>query len=194
MTKSEFQVPQSVSDYLSDAATRTAVKALLQVSDSDLPSGLEWHELPDFYSARAAAELVRREWPIMLFRLWQAIWARIESDGWQPATPDMLKADAQYAVTFDQCWDDECFTVWHERGDDFLSTCVMVDPHETAIAFKLDSGVPEAVFGSGRFTRHQEGLWKGWAVASIPLSPISSNFDLDEFVRLVDILRDASGR
>lgn len=178
LSKAAFELPASVMAYLSTAAVRSGVDALLAVEADALPDGLEWPELGDYLAARAAAELTRSEWAVMIQRLWREVWASIERDGWRPAPLEEM-VENENAVTPETCWKRQRFSVWHTRGRQMLFTAVRATRSTTQIAFSLEARRVLIREDGGEFTWTDTSDWDGWQVATIRCSPASPEFDLE---------------
>lgn len=93
-----MQIPKSVSAYVEDAGLRRAVVTLRDVGSDGLLDGLDWAELPRFYSALQAARQVETEWAIFACALWDRVWGGL-LDTWRALTPDEQRAaDASAGV------------------------------------------------------------------------------------------------
>ena len=73
-----FEIPESYRAYCTDVAVRTAVDHILSSSDRRsglaLPADIDWKDLPAFHRALLLAHQVRCEYPVLLIRLWNAVW------------------------------------------------------------------------------------------------------------------------
>lgn len=185
MTEDVFSLPASVAAYLSSPAVRTGVDALLSISADALPEGLEWHELDDYLAARAAAELTRSEWAIMVQRLWQSVWGVIEQDNWRPAPLEELE-EYEYAVTPATCWGEQRFALWHTRRPLTLYTAVRVTRSTTQIAFSLEGRKPLLRDDDEHFTWTDTKEWEGWLVATVRCSPAAPEFNISVLKTVVE--------
>ena len=171
-----FEVPATVREYLTNAAVRTGVDALLKVEIDMLPSDLLASELGDYYAARAAAELSRFDWALSLYELWKAVWTGAIGSEWKAMSPDEL-LNEEYAITPHACWDEETIYFGHRRGDFTMSTGVAFGQGETLLAFAVERkrGAPLQAFD--QFSNHDD--WGDeWLVQSFPFSPVNSDFSM----------------
>ena len=75
-----FSMPESYRAYCTDTAVRTAVDHILASADKkgalNLPSDIDWEDLPAFHRAVLSAHQVRCEFSIFAIDLWNAVWQR----------------------------------------------------------------------------------------------------------------------
>lgn len=76
MQMNEPIMPDSVRDYMTNAAVRAAVDHLLQLKASALPGEVvEWPEVRNYHRAYLSAAQIRAEYAIYLMDVWQNVWA-----------------------------------------------------------------------------------------------------------------------
>lgn len=176
--KPSFHLPPTVRDYLSDAAIRTGVDALLGVKDKSLPPSLLHEELADYYAARGAAELVRFDWATALLALWNATWGSVLEPAWKPAALETLVKEG-FAVTPTACWDEDAICFYHEIGTHFLATAVSFDQSETVIAFWYQKGKGKPLASFEGFAAKQQDEWDDeWLLHRSPVSPAGEKFSV----------------
>lgn len=164
-------LPNSVSAYLTDAATRAAVDALLAVDAESLPPEIEWKELGDYYAARAVAELTRAEFAIALHALWRKIWGPAISAGWAMPEPQELVEEGQ-GVSPGSIWEGKSFSLYHNRGESSLFTLVGLHRRRITIAFALERrGRPQIKGELGSFAWRDDANWDCWMLHSNGVTP-----------------------
>lgn len=174
----DFTIPASVHGYLSDPAIRAGVDALLDVKPDALPPELGWEEFEDYLSARAAAELTKSEWPIMLLQLWNSIWKPNIGADWKFSSFDALTED-DYAVSPADCWDNNWMQLRHQRGPHLFYTLVHVDARKTTIGFSIETEADALLdHDVGEFVWRIDDEWFGWLTYSVSNSPADPNFEL----------------
>ena len=172
MSEHSLNLPESVAAWLTDSAVRMAVNALLELDWKSLPEELEWRELRDYHTARAAAELTRSEWVIALQDAWQEVWGNQINSDWLIWSPAQLLEDDNY-ITVDATWRENAFTVVHERRELLLFTAIEFEPHVTKILFGLEPKDDDWFLVEGkpeRFawrTKAKEPWWQ-WNMLSVP--------------------------
>ena len=77
-----FLLPPSYAAYAAQKEVRAAVDHVLGSKQLDVPSDLDWDQLPDFHAAVLAAHQVRCEYASALCGLWDEIWQKaLDSSG-----------------------------------------------------------------------------------------------------------------
>lgn len=164
-------LPGSVTAYLSDAATRAGVDALLAVDADSLPPEIEWDELGDYLAARAVAELTRAEFALAMHTLWRSIWEPVIPSAWDPLTPERMDEEGQ-SVSTGVIWEEKAYTLFHERDGATLYTLVGVHRRKLVIAFSLErrdrAQIKDDVAG---FVWRDDAQWEAWMLLSEGLSP-----------------------
>lgn len=155
-------LPNSVVAYLTDAATRAAVDALLAVDAESLPPEIEWKELSDYYAARAVAELTRAEFALALHTLWREIWGPAIPTGWAMPEPQELVEEGQ-GVSLGSIWEGKSFSLFHNRGESSIFTLVGLHRRRITIAFALERrGRPQIKGELGSFAWRDDANWDRW--------------------------------
>jgi hypothetical protein len=169
---------KSVTAYLTEPATRAGVDALLAVDADSLPPEIEWDELSDYYAARAVAELTRAEFAIALYDLWRAVWSPVVPDGWRLPDPEELVEEGQ-SVSTGTIWEEEAFSLYHERGDLVLFTLIGIHRRKITVAFSLERKDKPQIKGDlDGFTWRDDNSWEGWMLLT-PGVEASSDGTLD---------------
>ena len=106
-----YQIPESYRAYCTNPAVRTAVDHILSKSNKlDVPSDIEWDELPKFHRAVLSAHQVRCEYAMYLIDLWKCIW--------QPALDDCGFEVKPRTIAGTEEWQTlnlDPYTIWESR-------------------------------------------------------------------------------
>lgn len=109
MTKKNetLTIPESVKSYLKEKSVRTAVDHLVNIKPSKFPPELDWEEVPNYFEARKAAEIVRYDMASLLHQLWAEIWGH-----WLDGSPQWIAGSLDDHQENDSGYTDadECFT------------------------------------------------------------------------------------
>lgn len=110
-----FQLPESISAFLTEPAIRTATLALLEGKRERVPDDITWPELPGYYRAMAAAQRIKVDYAMASYDLWQAVWGDAVA-GWSPLSPAIqAHSDWDSSVTIERCWDEGGLTRCFEK-------------------------------------------------------------------------------
>ena len=195
-----FEIPESYRAYCTDVAVRTAVDHILSSSDRRsglaLPADIDWKDLPAFHRALLSAHQVRCEYPVLLIRLWNAVWqpALDECDFGRNLEPWTVSAAQEwYGQTLDTN------TVWNQgwfaRGFDIVGTNFRLAPGISDDARRVTlyfsfwgqddtDYTTDTHFGDDWPEQQKEG---GWALTTKGLAAIRDDGTID-----VDPLRRAA--
>ena len=69
-----FSLPESYAAYAAQKEIRTVVDHILNSKKLEVPSDLDWSQLPDFHAAVLASYQVRSDYASALHRLWNEVW------------------------------------------------------------------------------------------------------------------------
>ena len=105
------QIPESYRAYCTDRAVRTAVEHILGSTKAlDVPTDLEWDELPKFHKAVLSAHQVRCEFAVFLQELWNEIWKPAVDESKRKFTPKTVADTQEY-------WQNyllDTYSIWNE--------------------------------------------------------------------------------
>lgn len=175
MTTAEIlppEIPATVKAYWTDASVKAGVDALLAIKSSTLPQDLRLEEFGDYYAARAAAELTRFDRASSLYDIWRSIWGHAIGRDWVPASHDAMFYN-ELSITPEDCWNDECFCVYHSRGKLNLSTGVGFTDKWIEIVFSVDDDTGPLLRTLDTFEWRDEDHadWPGWLALKLKKNP-----------------------
>lgn len=128
--------PESVRNWLDDAAIYSAVNHLTYIKNDDLAEGLEWEEFKPFLEARAMAHLTRAEYPIAILQFWNAVWEEaIGACGWQREAIDQ---NGNALLGPSTSWNEASMAIKFTKNGATLYTLVGLDLDKTHLAFALE--------------------------------------------------------
>jgi hypothetical protein len=167
------QIEQSVLEYLTSRDVRVATESLLNFGADELPPGVDWQDVPKFYSALRAATLIKIEYAITLERLWNSIWSdALRSSKFIEMSPDeQADHDEGSLLSVDDCFDEKrfirCFQA--SRPKYYLYATVALTEAGCSIAFALRKGYlpKELVADLPGFARKKDGLWTDASNATV---------------------------
>lgn len=185
-----LQLRPTVEAYLTDAAVRTGVDALLEVKAGRLPPGLELGEVDDYLTARGAAELTRFDFAAMLNELWNITWLAALPKFWRPLSIDEAVA-LECIIAPNDCWEEGTFSFCHVHNGFWIYTAVAVTQHSTEIAFSVEAKTGKAVAKEdfADFTWRDDDAWSSWLVGAPSPSPASTAFKLSVLREAVRVAR-----
>lgn len=118
-------VPESVRAYFERPELRTAVDLLVSNDRPDVPEGIAWPELPQFYRAILAARQTQVDYALLLAEAWDAVWDE-PGNGWQACSPQAPgRRDA--SVSLETVWHEGCFTRRFIKGRHALELCAYLE-------------------------------------------------------------------
>ena len=69
-----YSLPESYAAYVTQKDVRTAIDHILDSKSLEVPSDLDWNQLPDFHAAVLAAYQVRSDYASALQGFWNEVW------------------------------------------------------------------------------------------------------------------------
>lgn len=182
--------PESVRNYLSidddNRGIRMSVDALLEIDLGTVPPSLEFAELPQFFRARAAAELTRVEWVQALHLLWQYIWGANISRDWQIEPVKSLAKN--WVITIKECWESREISVRHSLGGFELYTAIGLYHDRLEVGFSLETGKIFHIKGEPAAFAWQEKPhdWEDWNLATCHGNIIAKSDLIEDAKKLAD--------
>lgn len=136
-----FSLPESYADYTTRKDVRTAVDHLLDSKTLEVPSDLDWNQLPDFHAAVLAAHQVRSEYASAIQRLWNECWQTVlgASDLALEAC-SISETQEWYGLSFDTAsvWTNKIFARAYDMEAFKIGVGVSLDRHEARLKFWLE--------------------------------------------------------
>ena len=184
----ELVVPESVRLYLTDAAVRSAIDALLD-EDKSFAADLDREDLPNFYRATLAAHAFRADWGIFGLELCDATWGAALADfpSWrQLTTAEVVQAAWAVAPTLLIIGDNDPFQGWMAatRSEQMLWYGVMADVSGFKMIVSLNSPLsdPFKTFTDPDIALEmdQNGNW----ISTALLPPNNSRLGLEPLLEL----------
>jgi hypothetical protein len=107
--------PDSVLAYYKDPQVRAGVDAMMTRSDK-LPADLNWHEVPGYYRALAAAQRLVVDHALLLHEIWQVVWEPVIPSDWVKLEPDDQVAETDESPHPKTVWENGAYLRCYSRG------------------------------------------------------------------------------
>lgn len=166
--------PESVRNWLDDAAIYSAVNHLTSIKRDNLAEGLQWEEFEPFLEARAMAHLTRAEYPIAIWQFWNAVWGAAIGPDWQREAIDQNGNELLGPST---SWDGAFMAVKFTKNGATLYASVGLDRDKTHLAFALEDENEEPMIKASEkpFTWYSAQTdWEGYMVATWDEHPVTN--------------------
>ena len=185
-----FALPESYAAYATQKDVRAAVDHILNSKSLEVPSDLEWNQLPDLHAAVLAAHQVRSEYASALQRLWQEVWqASLDECGFEAEACSITEQQGLlgYCVDTKSIWEDRQFVRSFRNRRFGIELAVTLDINKAQLWMWFgdevyENGDSERLLQSATdwYVEEDEGdeLFYGWTKKE--LAPMSGgNVELD---------------